>query len=46
VPEAADILGLSVGTTKSYLKSVFQKTGATRQADLVKLVAGFSSPFG
>jgi DNA-binding CsgD family transcriptional regulator len=46
VPEAADILGLSVGTTRSYLKSVFQKTGATRQADLVKLVAGISSPFG
>ena len=45
VPEAADILGLSEETIKSHLKSIFRKTGATRQADLIKLVAGAASPF-
>ena len=38
VPATARALGLSEGTVKGYLKSIFQKTGATRQADLVKLV--------
>ncbi len=42
---AADILGLSEETIKSHLKSIFRKTGATRQADLLKLVAGAASPF-
>jgi DNA-binding CsgD family transcriptional regulator/PAS domain-containing protein len=42
VPEVASVLGLSETTVKSYLKSVFQKTGARRQADLVKLVAGLA----
>lgn len=46
VPAVADALGLAEGTIKAHLKSIFRKTGATRQADLVKLVAGFSSPFG
>jgi DNA-binding CsgD family transcriptional regulator/PAS domain-containing protein len=46
VPETAAILGLSVGTTRTHLKSIFQKTGATRQAELVKRVAGMASPFG
>jgi DNA-binding CsgD family transcriptional regulator len=45
VPEVADILGLSEGTIKSHLKSIFRKTGAARQADLIKLVAGSASPF-
>ncbi len=45
VPEVADILGLSEGTVKSHLKSIFRKTGATRQADLIKLIAGAASPF-
>ena len=44
-PEVADILGLSEETIKSHLKSIFRKTGATRQADLIKLVAGVASPF-
>ena len=30
---------------KSYLRGIFQKTGAKRQADLVKLVAGLANPF-
>jgi DNA-binding CsgD family transcriptional regulator len=29
---------------KTHLHRVFAKTGASRQADLVKLAAGFSSP--
>jgi DNA-binding CsgD family transcriptional regulator len=45
VPEAADILGLSEGTIKTHLKSIFRKTGATRQSDLIKLVAGAATPF-
>jgi DNA-binding CsgD family transcriptional regulator len=45
VPATAQSLGLSEGTVKSYLKSIFQKTGATRQADLVKLVMALESPF-
>jgi DNA-binding CsgD family transcriptional regulator/PAS domain-containing protein len=44
VPEAADALGVSVTTVKSHLARLFEKTGARRQADLVKLVAAFSNP--
>jgi DNA-binding CsgD family transcriptional regulator/PAS domain-containing protein len=44
VPEAAYILGLSKGTIRTHLKSIFRKTGATRQADLIKVVAGAASP--
>jgi PAS domain-containing protein len=32
-------------TVKTHLGRLFQKTGVTRQADLVKIVAGFSTPF-
>jgi DNA-binding CsgD family transcriptional regulator len=45
VPEVATALGVADTTVKTHLGRVFQKTGATRQADLVKLVAGFSNPF-
>lgn len=45
VPATARALGLSEGTVKGYLKSIFQKTGASRQADLVKLVLALDSPF-
>ncbi|MGD9545242.1 MAG: helix-turn-helix transcriptional regulator [Methylocystis sp.] len=45
VPPTARALGLSEGTVKGYLKSIFQKTGASRQADLVKLVLALESPF-
>jgi FixJ family two-component response regulator len=44
VPEVAAALGVADTTIKTHLSRVFEKTGATRQADLVKLVAGFSSP--
>jgi DNA-binding CsgD family transcriptional regulator len=45
VPAVSELLGLSETTTKSYLQTVFRKTGASRQADLVKIVAGYANPF-
>ncbi|WP_246731690.1 helix-turn-helix transcriptional regulator [Methylocapsa sp. S129] len=42
--DVADALGVAASTVKTHLGRVFEKTGAARQADLVKLVAGFSSP--
>jgi DNA-binding CsgD family transcriptional regulator len=44
VPEVAATLGIAQTTVKSHLARVFEKTATSRQADLVKLVAGFSSP--
>jgi DNA-binding CsgD family transcriptional regulator len=44
VPETAIALGLAPTTVKTHLHRVFAKTGARRQADLVKLAAGFSNP--
>lgn len=44
VPEVAAALGIADTTVKTHLGSVFGKTGTSRQADLVKLVAGFASP--
>lgn len=43
VPEAADVLGIGEGTVKTHLHHVFEKTGTTSQADLVKLVAGYAN---
>jgi DNA-binding CsgD family transcriptional regulator len=45
VPQIASVMGLTSETIKSHLKSIYRKTGTTRQADLVKLVAGTASPF-
>jgi DNA-binding CsgD family transcriptional regulator len=44
VPEVATTLGIAQTTVKGHLARVFEKTATGRQADLVKLVAGFSSP--
>ena len=44
VPEVAEALGVGDATVKTHLGRLFEKTGAKRQADLVKLVAGFSNP--
>jgi DNA-binding CsgD family transcriptional regulator len=44
VPETAATLGVAETTVKTHLHRVFAKTGTRRQADLVKLAAGFSSP--
>jgi DNA-binding CsgD family transcriptional regulator len=44
VPEVAAALGIGETTVKTHLRRLFDKTGAERQADLVKIVAGFGSP--
>jgi DNA-binding CsgD family transcriptional regulator len=44
VPEIAPVLDIAEATAKTHLQRVFEKTGAKRQADLVKLVAGYMSP--
>jgi DNA-binding CsgD family transcriptional regulator len=44
-PLAAEVLGISETTVKTHLRNLFQKTDCRRQADLVKLVAGYASPF-
>lgn len=35
---AADRLGITVGTARSHLSSIFDKTGSRRQAELVRLL--------
>jgi DNA-binding CsgD family transcriptional regulator len=44
VSEVAQALGVAETTIKTHLQRVFAKTGTSRQADLVKLAAGFSNP--
>ena len=44
VPEVATVLGVAGTTVKTHVSRLFEKTGARRQADLVRLVAGFSTP--
>jgi DNA-binding CsgD family transcriptional regulator len=44
IAETAEALGVAEATVKTHLHRVFAKTGTARQADLVKLVAGFASP--
>ena len=44
VPETAEELGLSEATVKTHLHRLFAKTGGSRQADLVKVIAGFAHP--
>ncbi len=38
VKEAALALGITEGSARQYLKEIFRKTGARRQADLVRIV--------
>jgi DNA-binding CsgD family transcriptional regulator len=40
VKEAAHDLGITEGTARQYLKTVFQKTGAKRQIDLIRAIEG------
>jgi DNA-binding CsgD family transcriptional regulator len=44
VPEVAPALGVAESTVKTHLGRLFLKTGAGRQADLVKIVAGYATP--
>ncbi len=44
VPAVAAALGMGATTVKTHLGHLYAKTGCRRQADLVKLVAGFTSP--
>jgi DNA-binding CsgD family transcriptional regulator/PAS domain-containing protein len=46
VPEVAAALGVAETTIKTHLANLFRKTGVGRQADLVKIVAGFSRSLG
>lgn len=46
VREIAPVLGISEATVKTHLQHIFDKTATKRQADLVKLVAGYVSPLG
>jgi DNA-binding CsgD family transcriptional regulator len=44
VPEVAEAMGIAESTVKTHLRRLFAKTGSDRQADLVKLVAGYVNP--
>ena len=44
VPEVATAFGVADTTVRTHVNRLFEKTGATRQADLVKLVAGYATP--
>ena len=44
--EIAKALGIAETTVRTHLQSLFAKSGARRQADLVKLVAEHASPLG
>jgi DNA-binding CsgD family transcriptional regulator len=44
IAPVASLTGMSESTVKKQLEHVFEKTGTRRQAELVKLIAGFDSP--
>ena len=44
VPEVAAALGVADTTIRTHVSRLFEKTGTARQADLVKLVAGYATP--
>jgi DNA-binding CsgD family transcriptional regulator len=44
VRETAEALGIAEATVRTHLHRLYGKTGTARQADLVKLVAGFANP--
>jgi DNA-binding CsgD family transcriptional regulator len=45
-PVIARTLGVKVATVRTHLRSLFEKTGARRQVEIVSLLQGFASPFG
>lgn len=44
VPEVANAFGIADTTVRTHVTRLFEKTGTSRQADLVKLVAGYTTP--
>lgn len=44
VPEVSESLGIAGTTVKTHLGRVYDKTGTSRQADLVKLLSGYANP--
>jgi DNA-binding CsgD family transcriptional regulator/PAS domain-containing protein len=44
VPEAAAALGIGPATARSHLNSIFAKTGASRQPELIRMLAAFAAP--
>ena len=44
-PDVAAKLGIAPSTVRTHVGRLFEKTGTKRQAELVRLVAGFASPF-
>jgi DNA-binding CsgD family transcriptional regulator/PAS domain-containing protein len=44
VPEVASAFGLADTTVRTHVTRLFEKTGTSRQADLVRLVAGYATP--
>ena len=46
ISEVAPVLGISEATVKTHLQRIFAKTNTRRQADLVKLIAGYVNSLG
>jgi DNA-binding CsgD family transcriptional regulator len=44
IADVAEMLGIAESTVRTHLGRLYDKTGASRQPDLIKLVARFSSP--
>lgn len=44
VPETAEALGIGKATVRTHLLRLYAKTGTSHQAELVKLLAGFTNP--
>jgi DNA-binding CsgD family transcriptional regulator len=44
IPEVAEAFGVADTTVRTHVSRLFEKTGAARQADLVKLVASYAMP--
>ena len=44
VPEVAEAIGVAETTVKTHLGRIYEKTETGRQADLVKVLAGFFNP--
>ena len=45
IPAVAAALGISTNSVRSHVKTLFQKTGTNRQAELVALLSTMESPF-